>query len=680
MSHKRSKLLAIPMLTLVNVFILGIVSPPAAEAGCAQHTWSQTHASGHPTTLRTKAATLAACVGVGPTYCEGAWTILDSDWDVLDGLQIYLQVDPSVANGQWYLLWLDAGFTQPVNTAPPNDYRAGCLGLEMEQGHASCGNDAKEGAEDCDGADDDNCPGLCEVACTCPTPVCGNDITEFGEECDGTEVSGCTTGVCQNDCACLPPPYETVSCFQHLWDPSHGSNPYTTLQMKWGCNGFTPSQWDLIPGASSCVELVGEPMTIVESTWTSLHGTHVYLQAVATEWFLMWADAAFTVPVVPTAQEAAAVAGYLPGCGGGALVAGHIELSACGDGTVDAGEECDDGNTDDGDCCAADCTFEPQGSTCPEDGNPCTDHQCDATGTCQTINNSDPCEDGDYCTVGDQCSSGACGAGGARDCSASDDDCNDGVCNETTNSCEPQAANENAGCEDGQFCTENTTCSGGSCGGGTSLDCSSVDGDCLQGVCNETTDACEPQAANEGGSCSDGDSCTAGDECAAGVCEASGQTNPLSKVKVAATLKQGADNDKMKLHAILPLDQIGDFAAAPRVEIVITNDADEEVYAATVPAADFENMGGRDANFRFRDIAGAVAEANNLRMVFVKINPVNGEMRVRARMKGTELPAAAGTPTMTLQIILGEAAETACLTGLDVPCDGNDRKLTCRTQ
>ncbi|MDH3214210.1 MAG: hypothetical protein OEM05_17160, partial [Myxococcales bacterium] len=36
----------------------------------------------------------------------------------------------------------------------------------------------------------------------------------------------------------------------------------------------------------------------------------------------------------------------------------------CGNGVIEAGEDCDDGNTQDGDCCDALCTFEPGGSSC----------------------------------------------------------------------------------------------------------------------------------------------------------------------------------------------------------------------------------------------------------------------------------------------------------------------------
>jgi cysteine-rich repeat protein len=38
-----------------------------------------------------------------------------------------------------------------------------------------------------------------------------------------------------------------------------------------------------------------------------------------------------------------------------------VEEAACGDGTVDAGEDCDDGNVQGGDGCSAGCRIEPGG-------------------------------------------------------------------------------------------------------------------------------------------------------------------------------------------------------------------------------------------------------------------------------------------------------------------------------
>ncbi|HJQ84086.1 MAG TPA: myxococcus cysteine-rich repeat containing protein [Candidatus Binatia bacterium] len=61
---------------------------------------------------------------------------------------------------------------------------------------------------------------------------------------------------------------------------------------------------------------------------------------------------------------------------------GGNESGACGDGTLKAPEQCDDGNTVDGDCCSSTCTFEPVGSPCGTPGDPCLEARCDGEGLC----------------------------------------------------------------------------------------------------------------------------------------------------------------------------------------------------------------------------------------------------------------------------------------------------------
>ena len=58
--------------------------------------------------------------------------------------------------------------------------------------------------------------------------------------------------------------------------------------------------------------------------------------------------------------------------------------SACGDGTLDPGEQCDDGAATGlpGDCCTVTCAFQPAGTACTDDGNLCSSDMCDAAGTC----------------------------------------------------------------------------------------------------------------------------------------------------------------------------------------------------------------------------------------------------------------------------------------------------------
>lgn len=91
------------------------------------------------------------------------------------------------------------------------------------------------------------------------------------------------------------------------------------------------------------------------------------------------------------------------------LLAPRVSLAICGDGTLDPGEECDDGNLVAGDCCGPSCTVEAAGSPCPDDGNPCSLDECDANGVCtHPTGGTAPCDDGDACTVDDRCGDGVC--------------------------------------------------------------------------------------------------------------------------------------------------------------------------------------------------------------------------------------------------------------------------------
>jgi cysteine-rich repeat protein len=88
----------------------------------------------------------------------------------------------------------------------------------------------------------------------------------------------------------------------------------------------------------------------------------------------------------------------------------------CGDGYLDAGEECDDGNTTDGDGCSATCTREPAcgdgyldaGEEC-DDGNTTDGDGCSATCTHEplcgdgTVDAGEECDDGNT-SDGDGCS------------------------------------------------------------------------------------------------------------------------------------------------------------------------------------------------------------------------------------------------------------------------------------
>ena len=68
---------------------------------------------------------------------------------------------------------------------------------------------------------------------------------------------------------------------------------------------------------------------------------------------------------------------------------------------------------------------------------------------CAHPNNSASCDDGFLLyQLAHQCSSGSCG-GVHRDCSAAGDQCNDGVCNEATDTCDAQQKPVGTSCDDG---------------------------------------------------------------------------------------------------------------------------------------------------------------------------------------------------------------------------------------
>src|SRR5262245_6277689 len=186
------------------------------------------------------------------------------------------------------------------------------------------------------------------------------------------------------------------------------------------------------------------------------------------------------------------------------------EAVLCGNGVLDPGEQCDDGNTLAGDCCSPACQFEAPASPCAT--NVCLDGMaCDGAGVCGGgTPNMGPCDDGNACTTGDVCVGGTCVGGAAPDCN------DNNPC--TSDACDPASGCVNAPnalpCDDGNACTTGDTCAGGGCVPGPATNCD--DGN----PC--TTDACDPMlgCTNTANTdrCNDGDSCTVNDACANGTC------------------------------------------------------------------------------------------------------------------------------------------------------------------
>lgn len=152
-------------------------------------------------------------------------------------------------------------------------------------------------------------------------------------------------------------------------------------------------------------------------------------------------------------------------------------------------------------------------------GDPCKVGMCnEETDSCDVVpgNNGAQCDDGDPCTYAGKCQNGACQKGMAIDCSFLSDQCNTGICDPGTG-CMQVPGNNGGACEDGQFCTEGTTCLDGACQGGGPTPCAPPGG-CFVGVCDELNDTCSSMPGNDGAACDDNSPCTAGTTCSAGKC------------------------------------------------------------------------------------------------------------------------------------------------------------------
>jgi hypothetical protein len=174
------------------------------------------------------------------------------------------------------------------------------------------------------------------------------------------------------------------------------------------------------------------------------------------------------------------------------------------------GQPCDDGNSCSlGDLCSqGQCAAGPMANC--NDGNPCTNDSCDPAMGCIHTDNQAPCSDGNVCTTADQCDNGECLPGPLLSCN-DDNGCTDDTCDPAIGC---SHINNVAPCDDGNACTGNDSCSGGSCKGGTDVDCNDAN-PCTADSCSPAN-GCVYQLLTS--ACDDGDNCTGPDLCKLGEC------------------------------------------------------------------------------------------------------------------------------------------------------------------
>ncbi|MCR9094733.1 MAG: M20/M25/M40 family metallo-hydrolase [bacterium] len=185
--------------------------------------------------------------------------------------------------------------------------------------------------------------------------------------------------------------------------------------------------------------------------------------------------------------------------------------TSCGDGVLDAGEQCDDGNGLAGDCCSPFCAIEPAGTLCRA-----ATGLCDAADFCDGL--ADSCPADSVAPVGTSCrpSEGVCDLAE--------------VCDGVSTSC-PADAKTTVECRAAvDVCDAAELCdgAGNDCPADaflpSSTECRAASGDCdVAESCSGVDAACPPDVFQDDGAlCSDANLCTTGDLCVAGACSGTG--------------------------------------------------------------------------------------------------------------------------------------------------------------
>jgi len=401
----------------------------------------------------------------------------------------------------------------------------------------TCGNsvlDAGEGCDDGNVSSGDGCSADCRI--------------ENGGDCTGDRDADCASGVC--DATESPDRCEPAgACGNGVVDPSEGCDDGNVTAGD-GCNGACLRENGApcndagagLTGAASCASRVcdtTEPIDLCELAMSCGNGV-VDLGEGCDDGNIRPGDGCSAVCLIEDGQEcsvdrdAACASGV---CDATELPDRCEPAATCGNSVVEAGEGCDDGNIAPGDGCTAACRIET-GSPCAGDRDAaCVSGVCDATespdrcelaGVCGNgvLDAGEGCDDGNT-RDGDGCTA-ACRIEIGADCTADRDSaCLSGVCDatESPDRCEPALACGNSVLDAGEGCDDGDLDSGDGCDAFCKIENNAAcagdrDAACASGVCDatETPDRCEPAGVcgnsvlDLGEGCDDGN-VAAGDGC-----------------------------------------------------------------------------------------------------------------------------------------------------------------------
>jgi extracellular elastinolytic metalloproteinase len=167
----------------------------------------------------------------------------------------------------------------------------------------------------------------------------------------------------------------------------------------------------------------------------------------------------------------------------------------CGNGVLDAGEQCDDGDTQDGDCCSSACQFESVATECRASAG-----ACDVAEFC--TGDSGTCPGDDFAPDTTECRAAVDVCDGAELCTGSSAECPPDAFEPDTTECRASAG----ACDLPEFCSGTAV----ECGPDlkSTAECRPAGGTCdVAEFCDGVSDLC-PANAVDPGLCADGNPCT----------------------------------------------------------------------------------------------------------------------------------------------------------------------------
>ncbi|MBI5499536.1 MAG: DUF4215 domain-containing protein [Deltaproteobacteria bacterium] len=443
-----------------------------------------------------------------------------------------------------------------------------CDGLETCE---TAGHVCEHGAPAADGTpclDGAGAAGLCRAG-LCADPDCGNAVTDAGEQCDDGNVvpaDGCEAD-CTWSCETDPDCADTRICNgAETCGAAHTCAAGTPPPAGTACDrDENPDTRDICVAGLCAASACGDGVPDAVRGEQCDDGNFVAADGCENDcsWSCEAAadcddgDACNGAETCGATSHACGAGTPLPDgtscttAGGvpGACRSATCTRTGCGNGVVDAGEECDDGNVVPGDGCENDCLYSCHvAADCRElPDNPCTSDTCSANTNgqhCVHAPNTLPCNDGDPCTSVDACNGeGAC-AGVLIDAdgdtygpgAACGGDCNDAsaavhpgateLCNATDDDCNG-VRDDGSGMTCVRAATRSCTATGptGPCvGTETCSDLCTWGGTCVVGaaeVCNGADDDCDGEL-DEGFPCILGSSSACVTACAVGGTRACG--------------------------------------------------------------------------------------------------------------------------------------------------------------